>query len=107
MQITYRREGGLAYLPGLSRPLQLDTAAMAEEQAARLEQLVAAADLFGRDEPAAPAQGAADLYSYTLTIRQGRRRRTLRLTDPINEVALQELLAYLEQLRTGGPSPSP
>jgi hypothetical protein len=101
MRVTYRREGGLAYLPGLSRPLDLDTATMPSEQAARLEELVEAADFFECAEPSPPPAEAADIYRYTLEVRRGRRRRTLRLSDPIVDAGLQELVAYLEQLRAG------
>jgi hypothetical protein len=102
MRVTYRREGGIAYLPGLNRPLTLDTAALPAEQAAQLEDLIAAADIFERDEPAAPPAGAADIYRYTLEVQQSRRRRTLHLADPISDTKLQALLDYLEQLRAGG-----
>lgn len=99
MQISYRREGGLAYFPGLHQPpLQLDTRDMPSDEAARLEELVAAATSVAHaDEP--PAAGAADCYTYTLEIRAGKRRSTLRMRDPIAEPELRAVVAYLEELR--------
>jgi hypothetical protein len=107
MRITYRREGGLAYLPALSRPLTLDSAALPTERAARLEELVTAADVFGRAEAAPPPAGAADIYHYTIQVQQGRRRRTLRFTDPIADADLQALVDYLERQRADAAPDTP
>ena len=102
MRIVYRREGGFAHMPGLSQPLELDTRGLGAEQARRLEELVAGADLFARPRAEPAPSRSADIYSYTLTVQVGRRRRTLRLHDPIDEPALQALLSYLEELRASG-----
>jgi hypothetical protein len=98
MRISYQRDGGIAYLPGLSRPLRIDTAALPAAQAAHLEQLVAAANVFDH-ESAAPPPGAADHYTYTLRVEDGSRHATLRLHDPINAPELRDLVGYLEELR--------
>lgn len=99
MRIIYQRDGGVAYFPGLSRPLRVDTSEMPAAQSSRLEQLVVDAQVFTCERPAAPPPGAADLITYTLRVEDGRRRATLRLHDPIAAPALQALIDYLEELR--------
>lgn len=99
MRIFYQREGGVAYFPGLSRPLEIDTGALPAAQAARLEELVAAAAVFARASAPPPRPGAADVVTYTLRVEEGRRRTTLRLQDPVGAPELRALLDYLEELR--------
>ncbi len=99
MKISYAREGGLAHFPGLSRPIRVDTAALPADQAERLERLCADAQILDREQPVPPSPGAADIYTYTLALQQGRRRRTLRLHDPVEDRALRALLDFLEGLR--------
>lgn len=99
MRIIYQRDGGVAYMPGLSRPLRIDTRDLPAAQAARLEQLVTEAGLFSRESAAAPPPGAADIYTYTLRVEVDKRRTTLHLYDPIAAPELQALVDYLEDLR--------
>jgi hypothetical protein len=98
MKIEYRREGGIAYFPGLSRPISVNTAELPTEQAEELEQLCAAAQLFERPAPP-PPEHVADAYTYTLTLQQGRRHRTLRAYDPVADEDLRALLDFIEGLR--------
>jgi hypothetical protein len=99
MKITYRREGGFAHFPGRSRAFSVDTAELPARQAERLERLCAEAKLFERPPAPPPGPGVADAYSYTLTLRQGRRGRTLRLHDPVGDDGLRALLDFIEELR--------
>lgn len=98
MRIQFQREGGLAYFPGLSQPRVVDSADLPAAEADRLRQLVAEANFF--QQPAAPRtlpKGAADYQQYTITVEDGRRRRTVRLADPIADPKLQALVEYLRQ----------
>jgi hypothetical protein len=99
MKITYNRDGGIAHFPGLSAPISVDTATLPAAQAERLEQLCADAQLFERPQARPPSPPVADAYAYTLTIQQGRRRRTLQLHDPVEGEKLQALLEFLEGMR--------
>ena len=78
------------------------TFAIDSDAVGAFEELVAGADLFARPRAEPAPSRSADIYSYTLTVQVGRRRRTLRLHDPIDEPALQALLSYLEELRASG-----
>ena len=98
MRVQFKVEGGLAYFPGLSKPHVLDSDDLPAAQADRLRQLVDAADFF--QQPAAARtlpKGAADYQQYTITVEDGRRRRTIRLTDPIRDADLAALVEYLRK----------
>ncbi|NJD68947.1 MAG: hypothetical protein C3F12_08680 [Candidatus Methylomirabilota bacterium] len=96
MRITFTMEGGIAYLPGLSHPVVIDSSQLPEQEAGELEQLVEAARFF--DQPAimgSPERGAADYYQYTVTVEINGRRHTVRVTDLVEDAGLQVLLRYL------------
>jgi len=96
MRVQFKIDGGLAYFPGLSKPRVIDSADMPAAEADRLRQLIADASFF--QQPAAARalpKGAADHQQYTITIEDGRRRRTVRLSDPIGDPKLHALVEYL------------
>jgi Emfourin len=96
MRIQFRPDGGLASFPGLERPLELDTAELAPEQAASLERLVRDAGVFALPARAgAPAPGAADYRSYTITVDDGARSHTITVAEPIEDAALRALVERL------------
>jgi hypothetical protein len=103
LRISLQISGGFAAIPGLSKPIVVDTAALPREERDEIERLVAAARFF--DLPAAsgaPRPGAADVRTYTLTVEDAGRSHTIRRTDPIEEEALGEILDWLEEHRRGG-----
>jgi hypothetical protein len=96
MRVQFSTEGGIAYFPGLSQPVTIEADQLAHAQAAELRQLVEAAGFF--DLPAhvgKPARGAADYHQYTVTIEEGERRHTVRMTEPIDNDNLRRLVAFL------------
>jgi hypothetical protein len=96
MRIHFKMEGGLAYFPGLSRPVTIDSSELPAAEATELQRLVDAAGFFDRPETSAPPpRGAADYQRYTITIEENGRRHTIELTDPVGDPDLQRLLAYL------------
>ena len=96
MRVQLKMEGGIAHFPGLSRPRVIESDRLSEEQAAELKRLVDAAQFFK-----APAvvgkvrKGAADYRQYTVTIAEGRRSHTVRLTDPIEDTNLLALVDFI------------
>jgi hypothetical protein len=97
MRIQWKTEGGLAYFPGLSRPVTLESSTLPEAEAAAVRRLVEAARFF--DLPptvGTPARGAADYHRYTITIEDGGQRHTVQATDPVEDPTLQALLTYLK-----------
>jgi hypothetical protein len=97
MRIEFQTEGGIAHLPGLSRPVVIEGNALTEEDARELQRLVEMARFFERPSVAgAPRHGAADYRQYTITVEEGGRQHTIRLTDPVEEPSLQQLLRFLQ-----------
>jgi hypothetical protein len=97
MRVIFQTEGGLARFPGLSRPVTIETDQLPEREAAELRELMDAARLL--DRPAhvgKPAPGAADYRQYTITVDAQDRQYTVRLTDPIEDPALQRLVRFLQ-----------
>ena len=104
MRVELQTDGGIAYFPGLSKPVVVDSGDLPNEQAAQLQQLIDSAHFF--ELPAASRampKGAADMRSYTITVADGRRRRTVRLSDPIEDTHLQALIGFLQGQR-GAPA---
>ncbi len=100
MRIQLKIDGGLAYFPGLSKPITIDSNALPAEEADKLKQLLDAAHFF--DLPPvlnAPAPGAADYHQYTITVDDDSKHHTVQMTDPIEEPNLQALLSYLKTKR--------
>ena len=100
MRVELQTEGGIAFFPGLNKPVVLNTSDLPKEQAAQLQQLIASTHFF--DLPAASRslpKGAADMRRYTITVEDGRRRRTVHLNDPIEDARLQALIDFLQGQR--------
>ncbi len=96
MKVEFTTSGGVGYFPGLAKPVTIDGDALPEAEARALARLVEAADFF--DRPASlggPPPGAADMQVYTITVEDGGRRHSLRLAGPVEDSALQDLLAFL------------
>ena len=103
MRVELQTEGGVAYFPGLSKPVVVNSAELPKAQASQLQQLVDDAHFF--ELPAVSRslpKGAADMRSYTITVEDGRRRSTVRLIDPIENTNLQALIKFLEDQRAPG-----
>jgi hypothetical protein len=96
MRVQFQTEGGIAYIPGLQKPITIDVDALPEADASRLRQLVSAVSFF--DLPTrigSPPRGAADMRQYTITIEDGGRRHTMRVAEPVSDPSLQELIDTL------------
>jgi hypothetical protein len=100
MRVELQTEGGMAYFPGLNKPVVVDSGDLPKEQATQLQQLIDSARFF--ELPAASRaipKGAADLRRYTIKVEDGRRRRTVRLNDPVEDTHLQALIEFLQGQR--------
>lgn len=97
MKITIEISGGFAPLPGMSKPITIDTATIDPQLASQLESLVRDCAFF--DRPAfvdTTMKGAADYRTYTITVQDGPRVHTVRLTDPIRDPSLERLVSLLQ-----------
>ncbi len=84
---------GVAYFPGLAQPVTIDTRELSEPEAEELQRLVDEARFF--DLPSAtrtPYRTLPDMWLYCLTVEEGDRCHTIRLTDPAGDPILQTLL---------------
>lgn len=98
MRIQFSSTGGIAHFPGLAKPLTIDSAQMQAADAKKLEQLIVAARFF--ELPAkvgSPQAGAADYRTYTITVESGEQRHTVEAVEPIEDVSLSELVAFLRE----------
>ena len=95
MRIRFKSEGGIVHLPGLSEPVTIDTEELPAEQAKELERLIEAADFFALPAASAPPPGAADHRRYTISVTTPGRSHEARLTDPIENPRVRELVDYL------------
>ena len=112
MRIEFKMEGGVAYFPGLSKPVSIDTDQLPEHARAELENLVKEAHFFELPGGPAPARKrGADTYQYRITIEAGEQRHTLHLVDPIENPDLQKMVGLLrkraKEILSAGRKPGP
>ena len=96
MRIQFKTEGGIAYFPGLSKPVVIDTDELPTEEASELERLIETAGFFTLPAVIAPPRGAADYRRYTISVTAPGHSHTVQLTDPVEDPHLQALLGYLK-----------
>ena len=98
MKIEFKTEGGIAYFPGLSKPVLIDSGELSEEENRELERLLDISSFFELPVDVGPSpQRGADYRRYTIKVDDGRRSHTVRLADPVENT---DLLALLDYLRT-------
>jgi hypothetical protein len=98
MRVIFQSEGGVAHLPGLSRPVTIEGDQLPEQAGEELRQLIEAARLFERPaQVGSAARGAADYRQYTITVEADGARHTVRLIEPIEDPALQRLVRFLQE----------
>ncbi|MGE5602421.1 MAG: protealysin inhibitor emfourin [Nitrososphaerales archaeon] len=98
MKITLKQTGGFAFIPGLNAPVTIDTQDIDSEVACELESLVRDSDFFEKSSSTHVARGAADYRTYTLTVQDGSRVHTVKLTDPIADADLERLVSRVKAI---------
>jgi hypothetical protein len=98
MRVQLQRQGGgIAVFPGLDEPIAVDTKDLKSAEASQIEKLVHDAGIFQGESPQAePPKGAADFRTYSLTVEDSGRSKTVRFTDLSVNSHLQALVALLE-----------
>ena len=99
MQIQLHQTGGIAYFPALERPIDVDTSALPEDEAAVLERLVS--EVEGSDlasaTPPAPCVGG-DRRQYIVKVDDGT-PRSFTLRDPLGQSSSADLVRRLKSYR--------
>ncbi len=97
MLITMQRSGGFAAIPGLCRPVEVDTEQLAGSVAEAVEELVR--ELCASPLPAVipPPRGAADFHTIRLRVRAPDVERTWEFTDAVRDRVLLALIEILER----------
>ncbi len=96
MRVQFQMEGGIAYFPGLNKPITIDCDQLPRQEADELKRLVNAAHFFTLSAViGSPASGAADYRQYTITIEDAGKQHTVHVTDPIEDPQLQALVTKL------------
>ena len=88
MRIEFSQAGGIAYFPGLNKPITIEVDQLNAKTAEELKRLVDASHFF--DLPAAigvPAKGMADYQFYTLAISDSHRQNTVRILLSVEDPA--------------------
>jgi len=100
MRIQLTMEGGIAFFPGLNKPIIVDTEALSQHDQAEVQRLLQETHFFElSDNALAPSYEGADRQRYTITIEDDDTSHILRLVDPIQNPHFQALVQYLRQLR--------
>jgi hypothetical protein len=103
VRVQYQVDGGLAYLPGLRKPITIDPASLPEDDRRELDRLIDAARFFEQPARSAKPPRGADYQQHTLTIEAGDQRHTVQMADPIEDSALRELLEFVRSRATRTP----
>ena len=98
MRIRYEKEGGIAYFPGLSKAIDIDTEQLPAAVRSELERLIEATNFFDLPAVSPPPRGAADYRQYKITVTTSKRGHTVQLTEPIKDLRVQDLVRCLEAI---------
>jgi len=98
VKVMLERSGGFAAIPGLSRAIVVDTSTEPPAVASELEGLVEAAQIPTRPRHVPAPSGAADHYTYRLTVERAGHTDVVQFPDPIADQALQALVARVQEL---------
>ena len=99
MRVELTIDGGFAYIPGLRRPIVLNGAELAENDAAMLRRLCTAAIAATPQKAGPPPPTLPDARRYRCTIELDGARCDFIAADPIGEPAIAALIAFLQDRR--------
>lgn len=98
MHIEFRSMGGIAFFPGLNKPVQIDVEALPTKEASRLRGLIEDTHFYDLPKNVGNVpRGAADYKHYVITIEEGEKCHSVTIFEPIDEPRLRALVEYLKQ----------
>ena len=96
MKVEFAREGGIAYFPGLNKPVMFDTNSLSQEDALEFQRLLDDANFFDLPfQSEAPQSRGADYFQYTIHVDNGYQDHTIQLTDPVQDPDQKALLNFI------------
>ena len=95
MRIGLKVSGGVGFFPNLAAPRSLEMADLPAEEREALRRLVAAAPA---TLPQTGVSAGADRQTYEISIDEDGLRRTITVTDPIADPAIEALVTRLRRL---------
>jgi hypothetical protein len=97
MRVTFARDGGFAAIPAHAKSIAIDTDRLSPDGVARLHALLDGAEFCKQPARVSTLRpGAADFYSYTISVETPDCTRTVQIDGPVTHPGLQRLIAYLE-----------
>lgn len=97
IKITYRREGGIAYFPGLAKPVMLDSGDLSDSDAQQLNDLLKVVESQPRSKG---VLRGADMQTYVIEIQEETSARVIRLSEPVDDPDGQALVDFLEKQKS-------
>src|ERR1051325_4314530 len=98
MRVSFEVSGGIAFFPGLAAPRTIDVDSLDRNTRDTLIKLIHDAQFFDRPAQSPAVAGAADHQTYKITVEDGGRQRTIRVSDPITDPPLQRLIEKIKAL---------
>jgi hypothetical protein len=92
---------GVFYAPGLARPVVIDVDQLPKETADKLKALAERAGIFDQSKTLEfpPAKGLRDAQEFAITVEEGDRSRTIRLTGPTDALPNEWLREFVDLVR--------
>ena len=94
MRIGFRSDGGIAFIPGLSRPTSFTLEELPAEDRFHLEKLLEEARFFTLPAQVGSPPGP-DRRSYDVTVQTENTSHSVRFTEPIPDPAQSALVTFL------------
>ena len=95
MRIQYKKEGGIAYLPALAKPVVIDTDQLNSADAQELQRLLEQASFHDLpDTVGTLTRGAADVQTHSIQVEGG---KTVKVVDPSAAPGVSELVQWLDK----------
>jgi hypothetical protein len=107
VRIEYKKEGGIAYVPALAKPVVIDTSQLNSADQKELQTLLEQASFHDLPETVGTVtRGAADVRTHSIRI-EGPQGKTVRVVDPSAAPGVNALVQWLDnkakQIRKAGP----
>jgi hypothetical protein len=95
MRVELSIDGGFAYIPGVAEAIVVDASQLSAVDAAECARLCGAALALTQRTRSVRTSPMPDARRYRVTIETGGAQRTLAATDPVDEPALEALIAFV------------